>query len=228
MNSGFISKLYSDIPLGWEPFFEEVSKELLHIESKIGLNYGPDDSDMFKIFYACRPDNIKVFILGDKPSHDCNFSSTGRVFYDQGIAFSQFDFLTVSRDNLRIIENLHHHGYPRVNNGCKLEWVAQGVFLINRALTFDSVKFSPHYNLWKCFIIKLLRFILKMNEGIVFVFFQFDTSDYEDVILNKGVILKEISPYSNRFKKEDLLFLKINAVLRGQGKKVIEWATSNV
>lgn len=225
----FIENLYSNLPSGWDEFFiDEVKKELIYIESRIKDNYGPNPFNMFKIFYALRPEKIKMFMLGNSPNTNCRFNNGNRIFSDQGIAFSQFDHEVIMPKNQKIIKNLEHLGYPTVNNACKLEWVVQGCFLINKSLTFSADTGKVHDRFWNCFIIKLLRFIIKKSNNTIFIFFDFDISQYEDVILNKGFILKEISPYDHKFEFDSELFNKINIALKFFNHTPINWITTNI
>jgi len=218
------NKLYKDVPKGWEKFFESkntkqylnnISNKMTEEEQNNGGSIRPDLRDVFKIFHLLKPQDVRIIILGQDPYPDNN---------GNGIAFmlknSSTTYLNLSIRNIyAMIKNSGEH--IAHEDGNLLNWVNQGVFLINSAFTVRHQDPGSYSEIWKPFTMSLVKFISSYKDSIhagndVKIFIAFGQQAEE--IIRKNVSNKHISQYyphpaSSKFNVNCSLFKEVNNTL---------------
>jgi len=225
------------VPEGWDELFKIADVELYDIseiiESEIAKGYRilPDKHNILRIFYEMDPRDITVCIIGMDPYPQLLPSGKPRA---QGLSFSvsKEDAIPVSLMNIykEIINCYPETPLERIpKNGDLIEWVHQGVMLLNVCLTCRLNEPGSHakYKLWHPFLDKFLSFIAAYNKQIIFVMWGNDAQKMETMIgrnfknMLMGPHPSGLSAYRGFIGCEH--FKKINEMLRGQGKTEIIW-----
>ena len=189
--------------------------------SKSKSKFYPDKSNIFKIFHLCPLNDIKVVILGMDPYYNG---------IANGIAFS-VDKNTKIPGSLRNIFKEIKNVYPefKKTDGDLTNWVKQGVFLYNTALTVEHMKPGSHIKLWEQFTQNVIETI-QQRDNIIFCLWGKYAEKYETMITNKTCkILKSSHPSglscykTNRPFIGSNVFLNINILLKEMNKDEIKW-----
>lgn len=224
----------SNIPPGWEELFSQAEPEIQQIsdilekEKTKGFRIVPDMENTFRVFYMCRPENIRVIILGQDPFFQILTNGKTRA---QGLSFS------VSPDD--VIPSSLHNIYKEIKNnysnaiipknGDISHWVPQGVFLINANLTCRVNEPGSHskYKLWMPFMDKFLKFLSTVNKDVIFLLWGKDAQQLEGIIEKSfRNILKSAHPSglsANRGFFGCGHFKTVNDILRKNNHKEIKW-----
>jgi uracil-DNA glycosylase len=149
-------------PSGWEDFFESQRNELVTISDTLfeianrGIRIFPPLEMVFRIFYAIKPENAKVLMLGQDPY--VNGSAVG-------FAFSVKSGNKLNRSLVNMKTELKNEGFTvSKDSGDLSNWVAQGVFLLNTALTVEKDKSMSHYDLWTKFSTAVIKQVTKRKN----------------------------------------------------------------
>lgn len=180
-------------PLGWEEFF--INNNIIqHIDQQIeNVRCIPAINKRFSSFYYCKPEDIKVVIIGQDPypneSHACGLSfSTGCSIIPKSLV----NIYKTMKD--RVI------GFIPPNHGDLSWWCTQGVFMINKALTIPvDGKSGDHVGIWGNFTRELIKFITRKQNNIVFILWGRKAQEVEKMInVNNHLVLKcnHPSPYA--------------------------------
>jgi uracil-DNA glycosylase len=226
--------IHNNIPKGWEELFRVAEPEiqqisdLLEKEKSKGYRLVPNQENIFRVFELCKPEDIKVIIVGQDCYHQLLTNGSPRAL---GFSFS------VSRDDV-IPSSLHNiykeikNCYPSSiipNHGDLMDWVNQGVFLLNMSLTCRVNEPNSHskYNLWLPFIDRFLKYLSSINKDAIFVLWGKEAQKLETPI-EKGFrhILKGVHPSglsANRGFFGCNHFKLINDILISKNKKPIQW-----
>jgi len=122
----------------------------------------PNKKDVFRIFRNSDPKNIKVVILGQDPY------TTGHA---NGYAFANNDDAINLSPSLNKIFKCIETQYDTtlIDPDVTLEnWVRQGVFLYNTALTVQKGMVNSHLEIWNDFTKFIINFIIDNNAGVIF------------------------------------------------------------
>jgi uracil-DNA glycosylase len=152
-----------------------VSNEWIELFSRIGViekiddlikeAYSKEDTlppleKIFTLFNSIEPTKVKVIIIGQDPYHTPGVAN--------GIAFSSDQ--TKTPPSLKNIykELKNDLGVERTTNSL-IDWVEQGVFLINPIWTVKKGEPNSHKSLgWQEISCKIIDELLKMNPKIIF------------------------------------------------------------
>jgi len=197
----------------------------------------PQLKDIFKAFTLCPLSNLRVVLLGLDPYPTLKPSSIGNgittVPVATGIAFanspdtpepSYSPSLEVLRES--VIDYTVPHGY--VNFDPSLEkWEAQGVLMLNSALSCEVGRVGSHSLLWRPFIKSLLTNLSKHTCGIVYVLMGTAAQSF-DMYINKQfnyvIRIRHPSYYARtKAKMPSDLWKRINDILISQNGYGIEW-----
>ncbi len=169
-----ITKIIQDqCPLGWENLFSRVINQLPSIDQQLesyrssGNMIFPYRQEIFKVYDICRPENIKVVILGQDPYHSLD-NGKPRA---NGIAFSTRRGNPIPPSLRNIYKEIFRCivGFNFPTHGDLTKWVAQGVFLINACLTVTKGDPGGHGDLWANVIKETLLEITVKNPNVIFI-----------------------------------------------------------
>ena len=202
----------------------------------------PEIKNVFKAFHLCPLKSLRVVILGQDPYP--NLKTTvlnglpSKIPVATGIAFANStdtpkQFYSPSLDVLResVIDYTIPHG--TINFDPSLEkWEAQGVLLLNTALTCETEKVGSHSLLWRPFISKFLLNLSKCCNGIVYVLMGSVAQSMEPYInprLNHVIRCRHPSYYARTgIQMPPDIWRKVNAILEGQNGYGIKWFQENI
>lgn len=203
----------------------------LYNQSQSGKSFTPIIKDVFKAFRECPYDKLKVVIIGMDPYPQFGVAD--------GIAFS-CSYTKKEQPSLRyIFDEIFNTVYlPKIDDNFRIErkdfnpdltrWCNQGVLLLNTGLTCEIGVSGSHIQLWKPFIIHLLRQLNEYNTGLVYVFLGTKAKEYHTEISSNNYKLLANHPafavYS-KLKRWDSgnLFNNINDILQKNYGETIIW-----
>lgn len=182
--------------------------------------------DIFKIFHINSLNDIKVVILGQDPYYANKFQANG-------IAFSVNNNVILPPSLRNIYKELNYN-YSQFNNisysGNLLNWVQQGVFMLNASLTVKQKHPNSHNYIWEEFTTHIIDIISKKRENIIFVAWgNCALNRFKNIDLNKHILLTSSHPSPlSCYKTENPfigsnIFLKINEILKNKNSIEIIW-----
>jgi len=214
----------------WLPFFEENKEELERILKKVneigGVIY-PKEKDLFRALYYHKPEDIKLFLLGQDPY----INEENGLPQAMGLSFS------VPKKHKKIPPSLQNifkeikNSYPEFNipkHGLLKRWArAEKILLLNSALTVTAGKSNSHADIWAKFTDKIIKFISDKNPECVFLLMGAFAQKKADLVdTKKHKVFKTVhpSPLSahNGFFGCNV-FKKINDYLEENDKEPIIW-----
>jgi len=218
-------------PDGWHKIFKECMPELDKLSQLVKGDeniYGrcyPLRKNIFRVFELCKPEDIKVIIFGQDPYHSTDHDGQPTA---QGLSFS----VRINRGPPPSLQNIYKvlsktvEGFHTPTHGDLTSWVKQGVFMLNTALTVRPHAAGSHVGWWSSFTHKVVKAIIARNDKIVFMLWGRKAQDMEDVIGNKGRILKTSHPSPFSARRGFLQcnhFNQANEYLEEHSKKPIDW-----
>jgi len=154
----------------------------------------PQLKDIFKAFRLCPFNALRIVIIGQDPYSNLKATvldgSPSRIPVATGLAFANSPDTPDSQlsPSLEVLkESVINYTIPhRITNfDPSLEkWEAQGVLLLNSALSCELGRVGSHTLLWRPFIKSLLTNLSKYHTGIVYVLM--------------GTVAQSFEPYINR------------------------------
>lgn len=221
-------------PRGWDDFFQPLIRDssVLHeISDRVmtdadnGFFVTPPLQDMYKCMHT-QPDRIKVIILGQDP-----YKNPGQA---NGIAFSVNYGIRVPPTLTNIHSEVGKCGFkvPLPAHGDLGNWVQQGVFLLNAALTTTIGTSGAHSDTWAPFTELLMNYVLKSaqqrNQVIVGVLWGKRAQNHSHLFQRYGhpyVQSAHPSPLSaHRGFSGSRPFSRVNEILRQYGKDPVDWS----
>lgn len=182
----------------------------------------PKGSEIFAAFSECPLEEVKVVILGQDPYH-----GPGQA---NGLCFSVHDGIMHPPSLINIFKEIEQDlGAPYPSSGDLSRWARQGVLLLNAVLTVRAHNAGSHQNQgWEEFTNAVIRKLSAEKEGLVFLLWGgFAKKKVPLINAEKHHILTSGHPsplsanrgywFGNRH------FSRTNEILKGQGKKSIEW-----
>lgn len=166
----------ADIPEDWRvllgDYFESPEWQTLQTNLRAEIHQNaekicPQPQNFFKALELTRLSMVKVVILGQDPYHSPGLA--------QGLAFSiPSNIPTNSREfpsSLRnISKGLALEGFGALPNGDLHAWAAQGVLLLNTALSVKLGEAASHANLgWKPLIDRLISALAQQKPHLVWM-----------------------------------------------------------
>ena len=206
---------------------EETRKDyLFSLEKKVEEAYAssicfPPKEKIFEAFALCKPQDIRVVILGQDPYH-----GPGEA---HGLAFSVRQGIKTPPSLRNIFKEMESEfGIDLTRTTDLTEWAEQGVFLLNSVLTVEKDKAGSHSKWgWEEFTNSTIEFISKENAHVVFVLWgDYARKKTSLIDLSKHAIIESAHPsplsaYRGFFGSKP--FGKINAQLRIWGLDEIDW-----
>ena len=152
----------------------------------------PSRENVFRCFRETPYDKIKICLISQDPYPTES--------YADGLAFSN----SLSKDispTLKIIlkevdncypENIGRIDYGRLDLQNLSRWSAQGILLLNVALTIEKGKVGSHLELWREFTIEVFKTLNKRND-IILCLLGKEAKSYSKLINNPTITLLEYS-----------------------------------
>lgn len=197
----------------------------------------PQIKDIFKAFRLCPFSSLRAVVMGQDPYPDLKTTvldgSPSRIPIATGIAFAntsdtQEKDYSPSLDVLR--ESVINYTVPHrtVNFDPSLEkWEAQGVLMLNSALSCEVGRVGSHTLLWRPFIKSLLTNLSKYHTGIVYVLMGSQAQSFESCIdsrTNHVIRIRHPSWYARqRQRMPSDIWQRVNSILIGLNGSGIEW-----
>ena len=192
------SNVLDRVHLDWYEYFDlDELKNILDIISKD--NYTPSNGLMFEAFRYCLPRDVKVLILGQDP-YPTNA---------QGLAFSVKNGVNIPGSLVNIFNCLvKFQLIPKIPpTGDLHPWAAQGVLLLNTALTTIYGQSRSHLDIWRPFISKFIRKFCTNNPCMAFLW-GVEAKSYADFCVNCKVYgWTHPSPLANNRISADKKFI---------------------
>lgn len=203
-------------------------KELLSVTKKINNLYQtqsimPAYKDIFKAFYICPYNELKVIFIGQDP-YPQRGVATGILFGNKPDKKELSPSLEVIKE--ACIDYTLPHPPIRFDNTLE-SWAKQGILMINSSLTTIENKPGTHFYLWRQFMSKLLTNLGNREFGLIYVLFGSQAQLLKPYINHKYndiVEVKHPAYYARtNTKMSPDLFKFINRVLMGRNGEHIKW-----
>ncbi|TFG99040.1 uracil-DNA glycosylase [Candidatus Thorarchaeota archaeon] len=122
----------------------------------------PARNDIFRAFRETPFDKVKVVILGQDP-----YPNRAHAV---GLAFAVPPGTNpLPKSLINILTELEKDTGIQRSNGDLTDWTAQGVFLLNTALTVQEGKPGLHAGLWRKFTNEVIQRLSEHRDNLVFV-----------------------------------------------------------
>jgi uracil-DNA glycosylase len=207
----------------WKSLFDTSTLNSIYLKIKDEKYLSPNIQDVFKAFYLCPYNDVKVVMIGQDPYPQKDVAT--------GIAFGNFSN-TPEEDlspSLQVIKEaavnyeINHNAYYFDNS--LEDWCKQGVLLLNSALTCRLRQPNSHLLLWRPFISKFLNNLSICHPGLIYVLFGSTAKTFKPYIHNGHIIEMEHPAWFVRTGKKmpSKLFTDINKLLKTYFDTTIEW-----
>jgi uracil-DNA glycosylase len=202
-----------------QPYFDNIVSQL-KISKKEGKIIYPAGNDIFAIYNALNPNDVKVVILGQDPYHNLGEA--------MGYSFSVPKGLKIPPSLRNIYKELVSDvGTTLPIHGDLSTWVDQGIFLLNAMLTVEKNMPGAHKTLgWQFFTDATIKYLSTYHRNIVFMLWgNFAKSKNILIDINKHLVLEAAhpSPLAGNAFQGCGHFSKANSYLSEHGKSVIDW-----
>ena len=183
------------IPLNWLDLLIEELNQIRFDTLLSKLNHSiktnhllPPVEQIFEIYHHLDVKQTKVLILGQDPYHG--------IGQAHGLSFSIENNVKLPPSLINIFKEIKEDIGVNNDSGNLMNWVNQGVFLLNSILTVDKGLPNSHQNLgWEKITDKTIDLISSHNEHIVFMLWGSKAQKKEALIDNeKHLILKTSHP----------------------------------
>lgn len=182
----------------------------------------PQGSEYFAALNLTPLNKVKVVIIGQDPYH-----GPGQA---HGLSFSVRSGVRFPPSLLNIFKELKADlGIDMPKSGDLTHWAEQGVLLLNAVLTVENGKAAAHQGKgWEQFTDQVIQTLNKNREHIVYLLWgSYAQKKAAFVDRTKNLVLESphpspLSAHRGFFGSKP--FSKINAYLREQGIKEIDWS----
>jgi uracil-DNA glycosylase len=180
---------YQNVPAGWEDLFKSARAEIEQIssileEEKKTYRIVPDQENIFRVFYMCKPQDLTVVITGADPYFQILPNGKPRAL-GYSFSVSEEDKIPSSLQNIyKEIKSCYPNSVIPTHGDIS-HWVPQGVFLLNASLTCRVNEPGSHvnkYKLWTPFINKFVKFMATVNKNLIWVLWGKDSQKFEELI----------------------------------------------
>ena len=197
----------------------------------------PQIKDIFKAFTLCPFNDLRVVLLGQDPYSSLKAAvldgSPSRIPVATGLAFANSPDTQELSPSLEVLkESVINYTIPHRTTifAPSLEkWEAQGVLLLNSALSCEVGRVGSHTLLWRPFIKSLLTNLSKYHTGIVYVLMGTVAQSFEPYInkqFNHVIRIRHPSWYARqRQRMPSDIWQKIDSILIACNGYGIEWFT---
>ena len=185
----------------------------------------PQLKDIFKAFTLCPLNNLRAVLIGQDPYPQRGIAT--------GLAFANSSDTIQLSPSLEILkESVINYTIPHrtINFDPSLEkWEAQGVLLLNSALSCELGRVGSHMLMWRPFMKFLLTNLSCYHTGLVYLLMGTQAQTLEPYInkqFNHVVRIRHPSWYARQKQRMPSdIWQEINSILIGQNGYGIEWFT---
>lgn len=203
-----------------KPYFQEIV-HFLKAAIRSGKTIYPNGAHIFHAFNSTSFNEVRVVILGQDPYHNPQQA--------HGLSFSVPEGIAKPPSLLNIFKELHQDiGMPMPSSGNLELWAAQGVLLLNAALTVEAHQPMSHSKIgWHLFTNEVIRIISEKKENVVFLLWgSFAKSKQEFIDTQKHLVLtaahpSPLSAHQGFFGCRH--FSRTNTWLTSKGQAAIDW-----
>jgi len=197
----------------------------------------PRLKDIFKAFTLCPLNDLRCVILGLDPYPTLKTivldGSAIKTPVATGLAFANSPDTIQLSPSLEVLkESVINYTIPHrtaIFDPSLEKWEAQGVLLLNSALSCELGRVGSHTLLWRPFIKSLLTNLSKYHTGIVYVLMGTVAQSLEPYInkqFNHVIRIRHPSWYAHqRQRMPSNIWQEINSILIAQNGYGIEWFT---
>ncbi len=149
----------------------------------------PAGRNIFRAFEKCKPDDLKVVIIGQDPYHGIGQAN--------GLCFSVNDGVPFPPSLVNIFQEVKADvGAPIPTSGNLDRWAEQGVLLLNAVLTVRAHEAASHAGKgWERFTDAVVQAIAQHKQGIVYMLWgNYAQRKAAMVDPQKNCILKSVHP----------------------------------
>ena len=189
---------YKELFLKLRPKLLVMAKDLDEMESK-GVIIVPGKQDIFRAFQLTPLHKVKVFFCGMDPYPQIIDIDGVKMPRATGLAFSvrHGDEVATAIKNIYKKIKQEYPGFVIPNHANLEHWAAQGVLLINAALTTEAGVSGAHINKWKGIYLEIQNFIAKNVHECIFVLLGRDAQKtFQAKTTSKHLIIKHSHPTS--------------------------------
>ncbi|QJC33397.1 uracil-DNA glycosylase [Enterobacteriaceae endosymbiont of Donacia clavipes] len=217
----------------WKNFFKKEKKKdyFIKLIKKINIDIihnkivYPKKKYIFNIFNKINFNKLKVVILGQDPYYGYNQAN--------GLAFSVMPNIKIPPTLKNIYKALKFDipDFVIPKHGYLIDWVNEGVMLLNCILTVIKGQPQSHYNIgWEKFTDNVIKIITLNYNNIVFLLWG-SYAKKKSILIKKNLILTSSHPSPLSFYKGFYSckhFSKTNKYLIFHKKKPINWNINNI
>lgn len=221
--------MFLKIPTGWEFVLNsDIQKNnFIKLNDFVSQAYDsskcyPPKESIFSALEYCKPEDVKVVILGQDPYH--GFSQAN------GLCFSVYDGVRFPPSLINIFKEIENDlDLPLPISGNLERWAEQGVLLLNATLTVEEGKAGSHQKQgWELFTDELIKKLSENHKHLVFMLWGGYARKKTNLIDCDNHLILECghpSPLSaNRGHWFDNKhFSKANKYLKKNKRKSIDW-----
>lgn len=180
---------------------------------------GSDDN--FRCYRLTQPNQIKVVIIGNQYIYDGSYDglcySGSKLIEESPILKTLFNQVTIEypENDTNLLSGLDLMDLSR--------WAKQGVFLLNKELTYVKNRPLDHLPLWNKFIIETIK-VINEYPYICWLMIGEDNWSFEQHInlMHRKIKIKDPIRFPNEFNQARV-FSSINEHLNAVNKKEIIW-----
>lgn len=180
----------------WNRFFDDETIDLLYeIDSALeNLNYNPNKHAVLR-FFSFKLTDVKIVILGQDPYPQPGVA-TGRAFEAKNLKSWNHNIKQASlRNIIKLLYKSYHRKlltFSEIRQKIQSSeflilppseiftyWEKQGVLLLNAYFTCEVNKPKSHRLIWREFTEKLLAYMSKTNDNIIWFLWGYDAISFE-------------------------------------------------
>lgn len=204
-----------------KPYFKALTDTVRRDYADPSTRVYPRGKNIFAAFNASPFDRTKVVVIGQDPYH-----GPGQA---NGLAFSVNPGVAIPPSLANIFKEVSADtGAPMPQNGDLSRWAAQGVLLLNSALTVREHQPKSHAGIgWEAFTDAAVRALSDKADGLVFILWGADAiRKGKDIDRSRHLVLTSPHPSplsAHRGFFGNHHFSKANEWLAGHGKEPVVW-----
>lgn len=153
-------------------------------------NCTPEYKDIFKVFQVTPFNKLKVVMLFQDP-YPQKGVATGIALANKVNTVKLSTSLNKVKDAVLDLESWHK---IRTFDPTLESWCAQGVLMLNTALTVEVGKPGSHASYWRVFISHLLSRLSLETPGLIYVLWGTEAKSFERYITSAAKVIKMMHP----------------------------------